>query len=60
MTFAMFLRTVFEVLLFAALVWGLFHEDRLAAFEERLFCHLRRKKLRVAKPDFSSERYARN
>ncbi|MEE1239086.1 MAG: hypothetical protein UHO61_04090 [Acutalibacteraceae bacterium] len=49
MTFAMLLRTFFEILLFAAVIWGIFHEDRLAAFEKRIICNLRRRKLRVVR-----------
>lgn len=48
MTFAMLLRTIFEILMFAAVVWCIFHEDRLAAFERRVFCAVKRRKLRVA------------
>lgn len=34
--------------MFAAVVWCIFHEDRLAAFERRVFCAVKRRKLRVA------------
>lgn len=50
MTFAMLLRTVFEILMFAFVAWGIFHEDRLAAFEKRFLCNTRRKKLKVVNP----------
>ena len=46
MTFSMALRTVFEILLF---VWGFFHEDRLAAFERRVICAVKRRRLRVVR-----------
>ena len=49
MTFAMLLRTLFEVLMFVAVVWCVFHEDRLAAFEKRVFCAVKRR-LKVAAP----------
>lgn len=49
MTFAMLLRTLFEILLFIAVIWGIFHEDRLAAFEKRLICNLRRRRLKVVR-----------
>ena len=49
MTFSMMIRTFFEILMFAVLVWGFFHEDQLAAFEQRLFCRFRRKKLHLVK-----------
>lgn len=50
MTFVMLLRTVFEILMFAFVAWGIFHEDRLAAFEKRILCNIKRKKLRVVNP----------
>lgn len=49
MTFAMLLRTLFEILLFAAVIWGIFHEDRLAAFEKRFICNLKRRRLKVVR-----------
>lgn len=49
MTFAMLLRTIFEILLFAAVIWGIFHEDRLAAAEKRFLCNLRRRRLKVVR-----------
>ena len=54
MTLSMLLRTLFEILLFAAVVWGFFDEDRLAAFEKRVICAVRRKKLRVLKGGVNS------
>lgn len=50
MTFSMLLRTVFEILMFVAVVWCVFHEDRLAAFEKRVFCAVKRRGLKVAAP----------
>lgn len=49
MTFAMILRTAAEIAVFAAVIWCIFHEDRLAAFEKRLLCTLRRKRLRLTR-----------
>ena len=49
MTFAMLLRTLFEILLFVAVIWGIFHEDHLAAFEKRLICNLKRRRLKVVR-----------
>ena len=46
---AMILRTVFEFAMFAAVLWGIFHEDRLVAFEKRIACLIRRRRLRVGK-----------
>ena len=47
MTFAMILRTLFEIFLFVAVIWGIFHEDRLAAFEKRILCNIKRRRLKV-------------
>lgn len=47
MTLSMLLRTFFEIIMLAFVVWGIFHEDRLAAAEKRFLCNLRRKKLKV-------------
>lgn len=41
--------TIFEILLVAAVFWGIFHEDRLIAFEKRLISAIRRRRLRVLK-----------
>ena len=49
MTFAMLLRTFFEILLFAAVIWGVFHEDLLAAFEKRILCNIRRRRLKLVR-----------
>ncbi len=50
MNLAFTLRTIFEILLVVALVWGIFHEDRLIAFEKRIVAAIRRRRLRVVKP----------
>ena len=49
MTFGSFLITLFEIAGVLALIWCIFHEDRLVAFEERIFSAFRRKRLRVVK-----------
>ena len=49
MNLSMLLRTVFEIVMFAAVLWGIFHEDRLVAFEKRIACLIRRRRLRVVK-----------
>ena len=49
MTFAMLLRTLFEILLFTAVIGGIFHEDRLAAFEKRILCNLMRRRFKVVR-----------
>ncbi len=49
MTFANLLITLLEISAFIGLVWCIFHEDTLVAFEEKLFASIRRKRLRVTK-----------
>lgn len=49
MNLSMLLRTLFEIAMFAAVLWGIFHEDRLVAFEKRIMCYIRRRRLRVVK-----------
>ena len=53
MNLSMLLRTLFEIAMFAAVLWGIFHEDRLVAFEKRIMCYIRRRRLRVVKPSGS-------
>ncbi len=50
MNLSMLLRTLFEIAMFAAVLWGIFHEDRLVAFEKHIICYIRRRRLRVVKP----------
>lgn len=49
MTFIDILSTVFEFLLVGALVWGIFNEHRLVAFERKIKAHFRRKAFKVIK-----------
>lgn len=49
MSFGMIVRTVFEMALIGFTLWAVFHEDRFAAFEQRLFARLRRRRLRVVR-----------
>ena len=51
MTFSASLITIFEILMVVAVVWCIFHEDRLIAFEEKLLSRFRRKRLRVVKAE---------
>lgn len=46
-----FLITLLELAGVIALVWCIFHEDRLVAFEEKLFAAIRRKRLRIVKAE---------
>ena len=47
MTLSMILRTLLEILLFAALVYGFFNEDKLDALEQQVICRIKRRRLRV-------------
>ena len=47
------LQTGFEVILVLAVLWGIFHEDRLIVLEKRLFAAIRRRRLKVVKPAIS-------
>ena len=49
MTFSQSLITIFEVAMVALVIWCIFHEDRLVAFEERLLSRFRRKQLHIVK-----------
>ena len=49
MSLSFTLSTIFEILLVAAVIWGVFHEDKLIAFEKRLMATIRRRRLRVVK-----------
>lgn len=51
MNLAFGLQTLFEVILVVALVWGIFHEDKLIAFEKRLISNIRRRRLRVVRTE---------
>ena len=47
MTTGSFLITLLEIAGFIGLIWCIFHEDRLVAFEEKVFSAIKRKRLRV-------------
>ncbi len=53
MTLGSFLITLLEISGAVALVWCIFHESRLVAFEEKVFAAIRRKRLRVVRTDHS-------
>lgn len=57
MNFLQVLTTIFEISMVVALFWCFFHEDRLIAFERRLFAPLRRRRMRVVHTSpYSAER----
>ena len=60
MVVSMVFRSVFELAMFVFIVWGIFHEDRLAAFERSAFAALRRRRLRVVKGQYTKKKYVRN
>lgn len=47
MTFFDIIITLFEIIGALALIWCVFHEERLVAFEEKVFSSLRRRRMRV-------------
>lgn len=53
MTFMDILSTVFEFAFVGAVVWGIFNEDRLVAFERKIKAHFRRKSFKVVKGNTS-------
>lgn len=48
----MLIATIFEILFAVALIWGIFHEDSLIAFEKAVVANIRRRKLRVVKASY--------
>ena len=53
MTFIDIMRTLLEISAFAGLIWCIFHEDTLVAFEERLFTCFKRRRLHIVKQNRS-------
>lgn len=51
MTFSQSIITIFEILMVVLVMWCIFHEDRLVAFEEKVLCYFKRKQLRVVKSE---------
>jgi hypothetical protein len=51
MTFTDILNTIFEFMLVGGLVWGIFSEQRLIAFERKIKAYFRRKSFKVVKSD---------
>ena len=44
------LSSIFELFLAAAVIWGVFNEDKLISFEKRIISNIKRRRLRVVKP----------
>ncbi|MBE6727622.1 MAG: hypothetical protein E7562_03125 [Ruminococcaceae bacterium] len=49
MSFGMFITTVLEIAAVVFVLWAVFHEDRFAAFEKRIFARIRRSRLKVVR-----------
>ena len=49
MTFTQTIATIFEILMALGLFWCIIHEDRLIAFERKLFANIRRRRLKVVR-----------
>ncbi len=47
MTNSMFLQTMCEAIAIGFVVWGLFNEGKLVAFEKRLKCYFNRRRLKI-------------
>ena len=43
------LQSIFELFLVSFVFWGIFNEGKLVAFEKRIACNIRRRKLKIAK-----------
>ena len=43
------IQTIIEAIAVGLVIFGLFNEDKVLAFENRLFSNIRRKKLKLAK-----------
>lgn len=41
------IQTIIETVVVGLVIWGLFNDDRMAAFEKRLFANIRRRKLKL-------------
>ena len=49
--------SILEVLVVGFTVWALFHEERLADFEDRFFARLRRSRLKVVRGSRSVKKH---
>ena len=47
MTLIQTLTTIFEIAMVLLLFWGFLNEERLVAFERKIFANIRRRRLRV-------------
>lgn len=47
MSLAYLIQSIFETVAVAFVIWGLFHEDKMVAFENRIFSNIKRKQLKL-------------
>lgn len=59
MTFMQTIATIFEVLMALSLFWCIFHEDRLIAFERKLFANIRRRRFKVVRTNYGYTKTAK-
>ncbi len=57
MTNSMLLQTVCEAIAIGFVVWGLFNEGKLVAFEKRVKCYFNRRRLKVRKPNKTPSKF---
>ena len=59
MTFTQTIATIFEILMALGLFWCIFHEDRLIAFERKLFANIRRRRFKVVRTNYGYTKTAK-
>lgn len=47
MSLSYLIQSIFETVAVAFVIWGLFHEDKMVAFENRIFSNIKRKQLKL-------------
>lgn len=57
MNTSMFLQTMCEAIAVGFVVWGLFNESKLVAFEKRIKCYFNRHRLRIKNSNNSFSKY---
>ena len=59
MTFMQTITTIFEILMALGLFWCIFHEDRLIAFERKIFANIRRREFKVVRTNYGYTKTAK-
>lgn len=54
---SMFLQTVCEAIAVGFVVWGLFNESKLVAFEKRIKCYFNRRRLKIKNSNNKFSKY---